>query len=628
MIAEGGRTTVRIEFLAVLDGAHLERHDLTDIPPFSLAIIIATNSAQASKSSETSLLVPEAGLHRDGEQARLVNLVRRRQLEQCRHDYEAMSTIQWINDSLWKFWTSVIVTDKVDEKIQFDRHEHYADIVNPYRDKERQQARRSGVDRGVKKNVVNSDEQKPTSDESMTAAIGRCRKYPFFDVMMHICQPILNALRYIVHFALGRLLTNRSQSRNSSSTRSYILDFTADDVIQCFIIMWIGLKMAFWLQHDAVSVLVLMFALAGAFRHKIVCCIESANEVTTVHQQHQHQTLHQRKEHIKREMRNNVPPKATAKNIQPQSTINSKKIQQQVIHRLKAQFPNATHAECKRFYVCTKHQEEEAAQRIESWLQWRADCGLKLTADIVHFTKTSDNREYNSEFIRYDSEIWNEAAKLAIELESKGEIVDNLIKLPQILCSYEPEIHTNSTTDLCSKNSKSPPRTRDSSRILHILPARIDIALAPAPTYSLACALYLDRCLCRSTQEKITLLCDVRGGRGWANPTPWSMLPFIQCTSSLLGKHYPERLQKFILFPMPSAAAWIWSAAQKCLDPNTASKVVVIGEEKGKKGLPVKMDEFFDQESLELVEERRRSFMTPSIERNVSEECVRAMLSC
>ena len=122
MIAEGGRTTVRIEFLAVLDGAHLERHDLTDIPPFSLAIIIATNSAQASKSSETSLLVPEAGLHRDGEQARLVNLVRRRQLEQCRHDYEAMSTIQWINDSLWKFWTSVIVTDKVDEKIQFQLH--------------------------------------------------------------------------------------------------------------------------------------------------------------------------------------------------------------------------------------------------------------------------------------------------------------------------------------------------------------------------------------------------------------------------------------------------------------------------------------------------------------------------
>jgi hypothetical protein len=103
------------------------------------------------------------------------------------------------------------------------------------------------------------------------------------------------------------------------------------------------------------------------------------------------------------------------------------------------------------------------------------------------------------------------------------------------------------------------------------------------------------------------------------------MLPFIQSTSSLLGKHYPERLQRFVLFPMPSAAAWIWSAAQKCLDPNTASKAVVVGEEK-KKGLPQKMLEFFDEESLRLVEERRRSLMHPP--RNVSEECVRAMISC
>jgi hypothetical protein len=77
------------------------------------------------------------------------------------------------------------------------------------------------------------------------------------------------------------------------------------------------------------------------------------------------------------------------------------------------------------------------------------------------------------------------------------------------------------------------------------------------------------------------------------------MLPFIQCTSSLLGKHYPERLQRFVLFPMPSAAAWIWSAAQKRLDPNTASKVVVVGEEK-KKGLPKKILEFFRRGEFEV----------------------------
>ena len=80
---------------------------------------------------------------------------------------------------------------------------------------------------------------------------------------------------------------------------------------------------------------------------------------------------------------------------------------------------------------------------------------------------------------------------------------------------------------------------------------------------------------------------------------------------------------------MPSAAAWIWSAAQKFLDPDTASKVVVVGEEKGKRGMPERMKDYFDDESLRLVEERRRSLMAPvAASGKVSEECVRAMLSC
>ena len=82
---------------------------------------------------------------------------------------------------------------------------------------------------------------------------------------------------------------------------------------------------------------------------------------------------------------------------------------------------------------------------------------------------------------------------------------------------------------------------------------------------------------------------------------------------------------------MPSAAAWIWSAAQKFLDPDTASKVVVVGEEKGRRGMPERMKDYFDEESLRLVEERRMSLMAPvpvATSGKVSEECVRAMLSC
>ncbi|KAL7465262.1 hypothetical protein ACHAXS_005607 [Conticribra weissflogii] len=194
------------------------------------------------------------------------------------------------------------------------------------------------------------------------------------------------------------------------------------------------------------------------------------------------------------------------------------------------------------------------------------------------------------------------------------------IRLPQILCSYECHIHpgnanhhissTHPTSTSTSTSTSTPaatdnstkPRCKDGTRILHILPARLDLSLAAAPTYSLAAALYLDSLLRRTDAERLTLVCDVRGGRGWTNPTPMSTFPFIRSTSSLLGQHYPERLERMILFPMPKAAMWVWGAAQKCLDPNTASKVVVCSEVK-------EVEEGFLEEGvMDLLEGRRRSF--------------------
>jgi len=57
-----------------------------------------------------------------------------------------------------------------------------------------------------------------------------------------------------------------------------------------------------------------------------------------------------------------------------------------------------------------------------------------------------------------------------------------------------------------------------------------------------------------------------------------------------------------ILFPMPKAAMWVWGAAQKCLDPNTASKVVVCSE-------VAEVEEgFLENGVMGLLEGRRRSF--------------------
>ncbi|KAL3790447.1 hypothetical protein ACHAWO_007137 [Cyclotella atomus] len=633
-VMEGRLTTPKLD----ISGLHGRRYDGDD----KLAAA-PTNSTTTNSSNPSQTFLPEAVLHRDGDQARLVNIVKQRQLAKAQHDYEEMSTIQWINDSFWEIWTSVVgTTTAVDtngsvgeNKIRFEKHEHYSDIVNPYRDERRSSMRQLKSDGDASAVMPNDLVHVDDVDEDDVATF-KHKPIPL-RILVYICKQILHILRYVVHFSLSKLIGVENVSTNATAlaTQSYTLQFTADDIIKCFVLLWLGIKFSFWLHRMTASVLILMVVFGFVFRQKISRSDDGSSELAPLQHQYQQQrhdqrSIPQQSDVTQQRQISTAATPAAARQLRASEVIRSEDKPQhlQAIHRLKTRFPKATHAECKRFYVCVKHKENEAAQRIESWLQWRADCGLKLTADPTIIDASSDDcREYNQNFIRHDQEIWDEAAKLAIQLENnKGASVNpNDVKLPQILCAYEPQIHTNATTDLRS-NSKPPPRGKDSSRILHILPARIDIALAPAPTYSLACALYLDRRLCRSTTEKITLLCDVRGGRGWANPTPWSMLPFIQSTSSLLGKHYPERLQRFVLFPMPSAAAWIWSAAQKCLDPNTASKVVVVGEEKKKKGLPEKMLEFFDEESLRLVEERRRSLMHPP--RNVSEECVRAMISC
>jgi hypothetical protein len=239
-----------------------------------------------------------------------------------------------------------------------------------------------------------------------------------------------------------------------------------------------------------------------------------------------------------------------------------------------------------------------------------------LTIKEKKLAKSECVRVFDGAFVEKDEEDWNAAAKMAISIITKSHVEESMAKLPQIVCSYEYQMEDgDSSTDTTANDDKNlsspPPRCKDGTRILHILPFRLDLSIATAPTYSLAAALYLDRRFSRFTSERVTLFCDVRGGRGWANPTPWSTLPFVQSTASLLGSHYPERLERLVLFPMPKSAIWVWSAAQKCLDTNTASKVVVVSSAEGT-GLPERLREFVNEDSLSVLEERRRSFFVGS----------------
>jgi hypothetical protein len=333
---------------------------------------------------------------------------------------------------------------------------------------------------------------------------------------------------------------------------------------------------------------------------------------------------------------------------------------QKVIERLQKCHPDATDAECIRFYHCTKLNEDAASTRLKEWFDWRREHGLMVSIDNDNDAgaKETTTTSYDDHFKKEDEQLWYEAAMKAMQFIGGGKNSD--VKLPQLICSYSANyggvvqptaiapistptvsmvksIHsgqlpldsqeeegneaslTKSDDNNNGKEGSSskkptlpPPQCKDGSRIFHLTPARLDLTLASAQVYALASALYLDRRLSRHTTEKISLICDVRGGNGWANPTPWSLLPFIRATSSLLGQHFPERLKRFVLFPMPSSAVWIWNTAKKFVDVDTASKVVVVGlvgaSGNANDTVNDELDEFITKKDLGILEERRRSF--------------------
>ena len=381
--------------------------------------------------------------------------------------------------------------------------------------------------------------------------------------------------------------------------------------------------------------------------------LESEVEIEEEEMQQQHNTV-------------NNPTSNAAATFKQAAVIDEKT--QKVIERLQKCHPNATDAECIRFYRCTKLNEDAASTRLREWFDWRLEHGLMVSIeDNDAGAKETTTASYDDHFKKEDEQLWDEAAKKAIQFIGGGKNSD--VKLPQLICSYSANygvvqpnsdaaaaaaatistptvsmiksIHSgqlpldsqeeegneasltqsddnnngkggSSSSSKKKKPTTPSPQCKDGSRIFHLVPARLDLTLASAQVYALASALYLDQRLSRHTTEKISLICDVRGGNGWANPTPWSLLPFIRATSSLLGQHFPERLKRFVLFPMPSSAVWIWSTAKKFVDVDTASKVVVVGlvgaSGNANDTVNDELDEFITKKDLGILEERRRSF--------------------
>ena len=152
-------------------------------------------------------------------------------------------------------------------------------------------------------------------------------------------------------------------------------------------------------------------------------------------------------------------------------------------------------------------------------------------------------------------------------------------------------------------------RDREGYRILQVFPGRMDEKIVPLSVYSLALCLYIDGQLDPEEKEQMCLIIDVRSGVGWPNKNGAQLIGFIRQTCGTLLTHFPGRLSKCLLYPLPSTFEWVWKLIHRCLDPATADKICVLSGPSTKVSpAPVEqMQVYLYDDCIELMEETRKS---------------------
>ncbi|KAK1744917.1 hypothetical protein QTG54_004208 [Skeletonema marinoi] len=546
-----------------------------------------------NRQSSQQLLV--AGLHRDGEQARIVEVIRRRQMQQYDESYY---TFEYV-------WGSVLYYSGF-----ADEHPSSTPQVNDTQFGDDGETENSQTDdTNATNEQISSSSPQPILDEEQLREklfAERLAKRPYaVRLTFMFYRRIHLMLRWFVDTCVTRLSRLESLPRSPSmyaTHPAYSLQFQADDIICFIVLLWVSLWISSRSSHVLALAIIMFCIIMGSVGTRVV------GRIGPTPQQLQSHSF---------DSTNSASTRARVPPVVPltQSATDQKEESSKSIERLQKRHPNATKAECIRFFRCTKRNEKAASARIEEWHAWRSENGLQLSIEEAADGEKEKTIPYGHDYMKADEKLWNETAKMAIDIMSKSARSKNVsetdVQLPQIICSYEMHQTLDAPSDNEVSSTTKPPRCKDGSRIFHLVPARFDLSIATAQVYALAAALYLDRLLSRSSTEKISLICDVRGGRGWANPTPWSLLPFVQATSSLLGRHFPERLKRMVLYPMPSSAVWVWCAAQKFLDADTASKVVVVGLDgasSNNSGMHEELEKFITKKDYLLLEERRRTF--------------------
>jgi hypothetical protein len=332
---------------------------------------------------------------------------------------------------------------------------------------------------------------------------------------------------------------------------------------------------------------------------------------------------------------------------------------------LRAEFPEATEAEVKRFVRSCQDGKKDAdlvktqAEKVlEDYLDWRSCYGLDYNNEAVGTSDADDWKfaiekalEVNASMRRakeLEKKLAEEAAKEEEEkkapvnydidfsdsLKSEGDDKkeDNPLKEEEN-GEAKDETENGETKDETSEemsddekkkelaqiifqhndNDGNPIKDKDGFKILQVLPGLINRQVAQADFYALALSFYLDRKCDRASQEKMTVVIDVRAGEGWPNPMAVVMVKFVRTIVRELQLHYPERLHSLVLFPVPWAAMGIWAAIKAVFRSEMLNKTTLVsGPADRAARLPKeKLVGLIDESVLDLTEQFRLDHFKP-----------------
>ena len=100
----------------------------------------------------------------------------------------------------------------------------------------------------------------------------------------------------------------------------------------------------------------------------------------------------------------------------------------------------------------------------------------------------------------------------------------------------------------------------------------------PLPTYLLAVPHLALSLYPYSVPGKILILIDSRASPGWPNPPATKMLPLIRDVNNLLMLHFPDRVERVILYPLPGIMRTVWNAISKLLEERNRKLILVLAE--------------------------------------------------